>query len=104
VGRNLASDLGGQGTSCLFSSQMQKHGKYTRNWNEVKRIIILTGYSNDWGAAGEKEEPTLAKTARIGPPVRIIGRTVPLRGRRKERLSCAETAQRMVRPRCLKKR
>jgi hypothetical protein len=80
---------------------MQKHGKYTRNWNEVKRIIILTGYSNDWGAAGEKEEPTLAKTARIDW---IIGRTVPLRGRRKERLSCAEAAQRMGRPRCLKKR
>jgi hypothetical protein len=61
----LASELGGQGTTCLFSSQMQKHGKYTRNWNEVKGIIILNSYSNDWGGAGEKKEPTLAKTARI---------------------------------------
>jgi hypothetical protein len=47
---------------------MQKHGKYTRNWNEVKGIIIPNSYSNDWGGAGEKEEPTLAETARMGPP------------------------------------
>jgi hypothetical protein len=47
---------------------MQKHSQYTRNWNEVKRIIILNSYSNDWSAAGEKERPTLAKTARMGHP------------------------------------
>jgi hypothetical protein len=77
VGRNLASELGGQGTTCLFSSQMQKHGKYTRNWNEVKRIIILSSYSNDWGGAGEKKEPTLAKTAKMGHP----SRTAPLKSK-----------------------
>jgi len=27
---------------------MQKHSQYTRNWNEVKRIIVPNGYSNDW--------------------------------------------------------
>jgi hypothetical protein len=26
---------------------MEKHTKYTRNWNEVKRIIVPNGYSND---------------------------------------------------------
>src|SRR5271156_3240553 len=37
-----------KGLPAFLRREMQKHNQYTRNWNEVKRIIVPNGYSNDW--------------------------------------------------------
>jgi hypothetical protein len=65
----------------LLRRQMQKHSQYTRNWNEVKRIIVPNGYSNDRDpdcirACGEGLEEngnpkTQVQTANLGHPAML---------------------------------
>jgi hypothetical protein len=49
IGRELCERPGRTRGYLPLSSQLQKHSKYTGNYNEVKRIIIPNGYSNETG-------------------------------------------------------